>query len=50
VCLEFGYNRDLIQIYDNTHERIVSLTIDSNKTLKGNYFIRSFPDAVGLNT
>jgi hypothetical protein len=39
---------DFIQIYDNTQKTIVSLMIDSNKTLDGNYFIRSFPDAVGL--
>jgi hypothetical protein len=39
---------DLIRIYDNTQKTIVSLTIDSNKTLNRNYFIQSFPDAVGL--
>ncbi len=48
MCLEFGYNMDLIRIYDNTQKTIVSLTIDSNKTLNRNYFIQSFPDAVGL--
>jgi hypothetical protein len=46
--IEFGYNMDFIQIYDNTQKTIVSLMIDSNKTLGRNYFIRSFPDATGL--